>query len=76
MLKHALPSGVVEEPGGRVWRVSPDNASEVARVLRLASELGLSAKTVSTYRSRVLRKLGMKNNAELMRFALREGLVE
>jgi alkyldihydroxyacetonephosphate synthase len=38
MLKHALPSGVVEERGGRVWRVRPDNASEISRVLRLASE--------------------------------------
>jgi len=41
MLKHALPSGVVEEPVGRVWRVSPDNPSEVSRVLRLASETGV-----------------------------------
>lgn len=44
MLKHALPSGVIQEPGGRVWRVCPDNASEVSRVLRLASELGVAVR--------------------------------
>jgi DNA-binding NarL/FixJ family response regulator len=35
----------------------------------IAEHLDLSVKTVSTYRSIVLRKLGMRNNAELMRYA-------
>jgi DNA-binding NarL/FixJ family response regulator len=35
----------------------------------IATHLDLSVKTVSTYRSMVLRKLGMRNNAELMRYA-------
>ena len=30
--------------------------------------------TVSTYRSRILKKMGMKNNAELTRYALDNGL--
>ncbi len=42
----------------------------------IARELGLSVKTVSTYRSRVLEKLGMKNNAELMRYAIENRLLE
>jgi two-component system, NarL family, invasion response regulator UvrY len=33
----------------------------------IGSELSLSAKTVSTYRSRVLEKLKLRNNAEVMR---------
>ncbi len=37
-------------------------------------ELGLSIKTVSTYRSRAMEKLGLANNADLMRFAIEEGL--
>jgi two-component system invasion response regulator UvrY len=42
----------------------------------IARELGLSVKTVSTYRSRVLEKLGMRTNAELMRYAIENGLLD
>jgi two-component system invasion response regulator UvrY len=42
----------------------------------IASELCLSIKTVSTFRSRVLKKMMMKNNAELMRYAMENGLVD
>jgi DNA-binding NarL/FixJ family response regulator len=31
---------------------------------------------VSTYRGRILEKMNMKNNTELIRYALMEGLVE
>jgi alkyldihydroxyacetonephosphate synthase len=41
MLRQILPSGVVESPESGAWRVSPDNASEVSRVIRLASEAGV-----------------------------------
>jgi len=36
----------------------------------IASELSLSAKTISTYRSRVLEKLHLKNNAEIMLYVV------
>ncbi|MGA3169623.1 MAG: response regulator transcription factor [Chthoniobacteraceae bacterium] len=42
----------------------------------IASELSLSIKTVSTFRSRILKKMMMKNNAELMRYAMENGLVD
>jgi len=42
----------------------------------VAEELSLSVKTISTYRVRVLEKLNMKNNAELTRYAIKEGLVD
>ena len=42
----------------------------------IARDLGLSVKTVSTYRMRVLEKLGMRTNAELMRYAIENGLLE
>jgi DNA-binding NarL/FixJ family response regulator len=42
----------------------------------IARELGLSVKTVSTYRMRVLEKLGMHSNAELMRYAIENRLLE
>ena len=41
----------------------------------IAEELNLSAKTVSTYRARVLEKLNLRNNADLARYALAEGIV-
>jgi DNA-binding NarL/FixJ family response regulator len=42
----------------------------------VANELSLSVKTVSTYRARILEKMGMKTNAELTRYAIKNGLVE
>lgn len=36
----------------------------------IAASLDLSAKTVSTYRSRILDKMHLRNNAELMRYAV------
>lgn len=42
----------------------------------IASELALSEKTVSTYRTRVLDKVKLSNNADLIRYALRVGLIE
>lgn len=42
----------------------------------IARELSLSVKTISTYRSRILEKMGMKNNAELMHYAIQHQLVE
>ncbi len=39
-------------------------------VSEIANELALSVKTVSTYRSRVLEKLALKSNAELIRYVI------
>lgn len=44
-------------------------------VSEIGVELGLSVKTVSTYRARVLEKMAMSSNAELMQYAIRHGLV-
>jgi len=41
----------------------------------IASHLSLSVKTVSTYRSRLLEKLNLKSNSELMRYAFMKGVV-
>lgn len=38
--------------------------------------LALSVKTVSTYRSRVLEKMGLENNAQLTHYAFKNGLVD
>ena len=41
----------------------------------IAEELSLSVKTISTYRSRILEKMHMKNNAELTYYAIHNQLV-
>ncbi len=43
---------------------------------QIAKELSLSVKTISTYRSRVLEKMNMRTNAELMHYAIQNQLVE
>lgn len=45
------------------------------RLSDIAEELMLSPKTVSVYRTRVLEKLGLTNNAELTVYAIRNNLV-
>jgi two-component system invasion response regulator UvrY len=41
----------------------------------IAGRLLLSVKTVSTYRARLLEKLHLKNNADLVRYAYKEGIM-
>ncbi len=45
-------------------------------VTDIATKLSLSIKTISTYRSRILEKMNVKNNAELTRYAIDNHLVE
>jgi DNA-binding NarL/FixJ family response regulator len=42
----------------------------------IAESYHISIKTVDTYRSRLLKKLNLRNNAELSRFAMQNGLIE
>jgi DNA-binding NarL/FixJ family response regulator len=44
-------------------------------VTEIGEELSLSAKTISTYRVRVLEKLGVRNSAEIVHYAIRNRLV-
>jgi two-component system invasion response regulator UvrY len=44
-------------------------------VKEIAGELCLSVKTISTNRQRALLKMGMKNNAEMTYYAIKQGLV-
>ncbi|MCF7803526.1 MAG: response regulator transcription factor [Candidatus Marinimicrobia bacterium] len=42
----------------------------------IAEKLSLSQSTINTYRIRVLDKLNMKNNAEIVKYAVNHGLIE
>ena len=44
-------------------------------VTQIAAELNLSVKTVSTHRAHILEKMKLRNNSELIRYALKNGLV-
>lgn len=43
-------------------------------VSEIAYEIGLSVKTASTYRTRILEKMSLRNNAELMHYVIRHSL--
>jgi DNA-binding NarL/FixJ family response regulator len=71
-----LVSAVKQPAGQPLHATLSDREDEVLRLIaigrtvgEIARQLDLSVKTVSTYRSIVLRKLGMENNAQLMRYA-------
>jgi DNA-binding NarL/FixJ family response regulator len=45
-------------------------------ISRIAKEMILSPSTISTYRTRILRKLGLANNAQLVHYAIKRQLIE
>ncbi|MGD0341463.1 MAG: response regulator transcription factor [Bacteroidales bacterium] len=45
-------------------------------VIEISKEIFISDKTVSTYRTRILEKMGMKKNAELTMYAIKNNLIE
>jgi DNA-binding NarL/FixJ family response regulator len=45
-------------------------------VKEIAGVLSLSVKTISTHRSRILKKMNMKNNAQLTHYAIKYSLVD
>ena len=49
---------------------------EGRRLKEIASTLDISVKTVTTHRSRLLKKLGLEDNLGLYRFGIRNGLIE
>lgn len=78
-LLHLLHRGHEEQP----QELLSDREYEVMRLLasgktvsEIAQLLHLGTTTISTYRARILEKLCLKNNAELMRYAVQQGVVE
>jgi len=78
-----LASDYAADEGGPLHnRLSERELQVFTRIARgispavMANELGLSVKTVSTYRARILEKLGMRSNAEIAAYAVRNQLVD
>jgi two-component system, NarL family, invasion response regulator UvrY len=68
------PSSPHERLSDREFEVMRGIASGET-VSEIATRMHLSVKTVSTYRARLLDKMGMETNAELTRYAIQSGLV-
>lgn len=70
-----------EDPAGRLARLTPREREVLAGIAAgetsraIAERLGLSPRTVETYRESLARKLDIKTVAALTRFALDAGLV-
>ena len=82
-LGETLASLVAGEAEGAPHERLSDREFEVFKMLargrtvsQVAQELGLSVKTVSTHRVRILKKMGMATNAELTHYAVKNGIVE
>jgi len=81
-LAETLASALAGESRGAPHERLSDREFEILKMLAsgktvsdVARELTLSVKTVSTHRTRILKKMGMKNNAELTSYAVRNRLV-
>jgi two-component system invasion response regulator UvrY len=82
-LAERLASDLSEDTGRPVHESLSNREFEVLRMIaagktnsQMAEDLHLSVTTVSTYRARLLEKMGMANNAELMRYALKNRLID
>ena len=86
-ITRSLAQEMASELGGKAGKelheALSDREYQVMRLLaagksvsEIATQLSLSVKTVSTYRTRILEKLNLKTTAEIMHYALARGLVE
>ena len=79
-------ASALSSPGGTTQLLHEGLSDRELQVLRMlavgksvkeiGADLALSDKTISTYRTRIGSKMNLRSNAELMRYALRAGLVD
>lgn len=73
------PERVAEDPYGQLTSREREVfhlIAEGSTTKEVARQLGISVKTAENHRGRVLDKLDMRNTAELVRYALRKGLID
>lgn len=75
--------GIGPEGSGPLHESLSNREFEILRMIgsgkpvsEIGHDLGLSVKTVSTYRERILDKLNLSNNYDIIRYVLQEGLLE
>ncbi|WP_337866684.1 response regulator transcription factor [Ignavibacterium sp.] len=69
-------------PGNKPYELLSDRELQIMILLakgktqvEISIELALSSSTINTYRSRILEKLNLKSNAEIIRYAIQNKLV-
>ena len=79
LVNNSAARGKDEIPGSRL----SDREKEVLKLIALgysnkeiAGQLDLSAKTIETYKARLIEKLGLNSRAELVRYALNQGWLQ
>jgi two-component system, NarL family, invasion response regulator UvrY len=82
-LAEVLVSGIQGGPGEPRHSVLSEREFQIfcklaegKSVSEIAAKLFLSVKTVSTYRARILEKMGMKTNADITYYAIKNSLVQ
>ena len=74
-------SGSVPAPTTTHQRLSPRESEVLSMILagrrlkEIAATLDISVKTVTTHRSRLLKKLGLDDNLGLFRYGVRNGMI-
>ena len=74
-----LPAEIVDAPHRRLSRRESEVMSMILvgkRLKEIAATLDISVKTVTTHRSRLLRKLKLDDNLSLYRYGINHGLIK
>ena len=81
-LAESVAFGVIDASGENLHEHLSDREFQVLCLIaagkpprQIASELSLSVRTVGTHRARLLAKMGLKNNAQLVQYALEHDLL-
>ena len=82
-LAEALSADLHRRDPQAIHETLSDREFQVMRLLaagqtvkEVGGQLSLSVKTISTYRTRILEKTGLQNNSQIMRYAVRHGLLD
>ncbi len=81
-IARAVVDGISQSAATGDQDILTEREKEVVRLVadgrssrEIAEALGLSVKTVDTHRANIMEKLGIHNSAELVKYAIREGIV-
>jgi len=82
-LAESLASSLNAPAGKAPHEILSDREYQVMRLIavgksvkEISFDLSLSVKTISTYRTRIMEKMKLKTNADIIRYAVREKLVD
>jgi len=81
-MAESMALDLMDSSGKRRHELLSDREFQVLQMIasgkpprQMAAELSVSVKTIATHRSRLLEKMGLKNNAEVVQYAIENGLL-